>query len=72
MRFPEYAYENVRRVVLKYEEFGTAYFIPVCPICRRFVRVDKTICCKGEGRFVGPNATCSKCGRVAMPFEGWD
>ncbi len=73
-----YEYESIRRVV--YED---AWFVPVCPRCRRFVKADDR--CKFL-RFMGtdgaepllgdpgvpqPNAECRKCGRVTMPFEGF-
>ena len=64
----DYQYEGTRRV--DYE--GGATFVPVCPICGRFVKVDKTITVDGFGLLVPiPNATCSKCGRIEMLFEGF-
>ena len=62
----EYAYEGVRRVV--YGEGAT--FVPVCPKCGRFVKADDFIRVRMDEIDKKPNATCSKCGRVAMPFEG--
>ena len=61
-------YEGVRRVV-----FGEgATFVPVCPKCGRFVRVHETATFKGESEQpFGDNATCKRCGPVAMPFEGY-
>lgn len=65
---PEFIYENFRRVC--YENGAT--FIPVCPKCGRFVKSDKTILENGLGEIKKTNnATCSKCGRVEMPFEGF-
>mgnify|MGYP001610076632 CR=1 FL=1 len=65
----EFIYPDLQRVV--YGEDG-AMFIPVCPLCRRFVRSDKTITFNGEeGPKKQPNATCRRCGRVEMPFEGY-
>lgn len=61
-------YENLRRVC--YE--GGAQFIPVCEQCGRFVKADETI--KGNdvvGIADQPNATCFRCGRVKMLFEGF-
>ncbi len=49
-----------------------AQFVRICPKCGRFVRPDPEIITKGEQvQEDMPNATCRKCGRVAMPFEGW-
>jgi len=65
--FPDYAYENTRRV-----RYGDAQFIPVCIKCGRYVKADSTILVDMEGRINGePNATCSKCGRTEMIFEGY-
>lgn len=66
----DYAYEGVRRV--SYESGAT--FVPVCPKCGRFVKSDATILITegGQGTLAdGPNATCAKCGRVEMLFEGF-
>jgi ribosomal protein L32 len=62
-----YEYENLRRVV--YE--SGAVFIPVCPKCGRFVKADNIILINDIGLKKQPNATCSKCGRIEMPFEGY-
>lgn len=64
-----YEYENMRRVVYHMKDEGEAQFVPVCPKCGRFVKADAKIKIKQiqEGE---PNATCSRCGRVAMPSEG--
>jgi len=63
----DYAYEGVRRVV-----FGEgATFVPVCPKCGRFVKPDASKRFRGDGIVMEPDATCSKCGRVEMPFEGF-
>lgn len=72
-------YPEVRRVTYGADgaEHDGATFLPICPDCRRFVKADKTISFKMVGgdflipKPVEPNATCSKCGRVAMPFEGY-
>ena len=60
-------YERVRRIQCGDEG---ATFVPVCVTCSRFVKPDDTI------RFVnnqpdGDNATCAKCGRTQMIFEGY-
>jgi hypothetical protein len=64
-----YEYEQVRRV----QYVGGATFIPVCPQCGRFVKADESISLdKWTGRLIGqPNASCQRCGRVEMPFEGF-
>lgn len=63
-----YEYENTHRVI--YE--GGATFVPVCTQCGRFVRVDESIAVNDVvGLKDQPNATCAKCGRVKMRFEGF-
>ena len=52
-------------------EFEGATFCPVCPTCGRFVKADGEVTLRGDGQPVGSNATCSRCGRVEMPFEGY-
>jgi hypothetical protein len=67
-----YEYENLRRIVYDGGDDGKAVYIPVCINCGRFVKVDKYITINGLGQIKDrPNATCKKCGRVKMPFEGW-
>jgi len=63
----EGTYPSTRRVV--YE--GGATFIPVCSKCGRYVKADKTIQINDSGLADLPNATCSKCGRARMLFEGF-
>jgi len=50
-----------------------AQFIRACPKCGRFVKPDEEILFGGfdEQPKKQPNATCKKCGRVEMPFEGY-
>ena len=63
-----YEYENMRRQ--GYE--GGAIFIPVCEKCHRFVKADDHITLDGFGNLYDEtNATCSKCGRTKMIFEGF-
>ena len=63
-----YEYENFRRI--SYE--GGAMFVPVCPNCGRFVKADDSVMVNDWlGLAQQQNATCSKCGRVEMPFEGF-
>ena len=63
-----YEYEGLRRKV-----YGDGLtFVPVCETCGRFVKADDAVTVNGFGDLVQqPNATCSRCGRVAMIFEGW-
>jgi ribosomal protein L32 len=61
-------YEGLRRVAYGLDQ---ATFVPVCPNCGRFVEADKTILISENGVKPGPNATCKRCGRVEMPFEGF-
>ena len=61
-------YESVRRVCFD----GGATFVPVCEVCGRFVKADENITVNGLGEIsLFPNATCSKCGRTHMIFEGY-
>jgi|2_EtaG_2_1085320.scaffolds.fasta_scaffold06694_2 hypothetical protein len=66
-------YVNVRRIV--YGEVGSewegATFVPVCVRCHRFVKPDESMRFRNETIAPGPNATCSKCGRTEMHFEGF-
>lgn len=48
-----------------------ATFVRVCPRCGRIVKADDALMTRGGSVTMEPNATCSRCGRVAMPFEGW-
>jgi ribosomal protein S27AE len=67
-----YSYENVRRVGYRDPEHGVATFVPVCSKCGRFVAADDAIPVSFDGFVPGrPNATCRRCGRTEMPFEGW-
>ena len=69
MRISMFEYENVRRV--SYD--GGAVFVPVCVRCGRFVKPDDKILTTYDGLGIDkrPNATCSKCGRTRMLFEGF-
>jgi len=66
-------YVGVRRVVYgaKDEEYGGATFVPVCSQCGRFVKADAVMHFRNDTIAPGPNATCSRCGRVEMLFEGF-
>ena len=61
-------YPETRRVV--YGE-DRATFVPVCEKCGRFVKADPTVKIGEETIADEPNATCSKCGRTQMFFEGF-
>lgn len=62
-------YENTRRVV--YENGAT--FVPVCETCHRFVTKTDDVIYASEagGLSKRHNATCVKCGRTHMVFEGF-
>lgn len=67
-------YESVRRITYGSGEddaYAGNSFIPVCSTCGRFVKADATIRFKNETIADEPNATCSKCGRTQMLFEGF-
>ena len=65
----DFEYPNTRRI--KYGDCG-AQFLPVCGKCGRYVKPDETIRVNGEDEFIRTeNATCKKCGRVEMIFEGY-
>jgi hypothetical protein len=61
-------YENVRRIA--YGDEG-ATFVPVCKTCGRFVKADAKILVSHALGPIAPNATCKKCGRTEMLFEGY-
>jgi hypothetical protein len=61
-------YSETRRIQFE----GGATFVPVCITCARFVKADDTIRMnENTGLAQEPNATCSKCGRTQMLFEGF-
>jgi len=62
-------YEGMRRVNYDTKDDEQMIFVPVCPICGRFVKADDMVIVK-DGH-IQPNATCKKCGRVKMLFEGY-
>lgn len=71
MYINDYAYEGLRRVTYDCGQDGTAYFVAVCPKCCRFVKADGHIHTGPSGLADKANATCSRCGRIQMPFEGF-
>ena len=63
-----YEYEGMRRIC--YDDGAT--FVPVGEKCGRFVKADKTIWLNDiTGLSDKPNASCKKCGRTHMVFEGF-
>ena len=63
-----YEYPETRRIIYK----GGATFVPVCEMCSRYVKADEIILVNGsDGLKDQPNATCKKCGRMKMLFEGF-
>ena len=67
------SYENMRRIGYSDEgdSIGRAVFVPVCDTCARFVKADDTVMLSENGLSPENNATCSKCGRTHMLFEGF-
>lgn len=63
------------RITYPCPDLGTLLFVPVCVSCGRFVTADETVRLKMiEGDCVEPltpNATCRRCGRTAMLWEGF-
>lgn len=65
-------YIDLRRIAYDFAgEYGRAVFVPVCPTCGRFVKADASLKLANATIADAPNATCSRCGRVSMPFEGF-
>lgn len=66
-------YEHVRRVVYggPNDDDGGATFVPVCARCGRFVKADPILHVRHDTIAPGPNATCARCGRTEMLFEGF-
>lgn len=72
-----YEFFNEKRIVVDVPDCETdgATFIRRCNICCRFVKVDETLSFKvhkpSGSLCPEPNATCSRCGRTTMIFEGY-
>ena len=65
-------YGDVRRISYDAGDDGVMVFVPVCPLCGRFVKADDSVTVNGLGDYVSkPNAVCKHCGRIEMPFEGF-
>jgi len=56
-------YENTHRAIYG-EDDEALVFLRICRYCGRFVTADDT------ANRTDINATCKRCGRVLMPFEG--
>jgi uncharacterized OB-fold protein len=56
-----------------YQQYaGGGLFVRKCPACGRIVKADPTVLVNGLDEISEEaNATCSKCGRVTMPFLGY-
>ena len=51
---------------------GGATFVRVCEQCGRFVKADESVYYnEATGLSKEPNATCLKCGRTHMVFQGF-
>jgi len=64
-------YENMHRITYGEGEYEGATFVQVCERCGRFVKADKMMRFQGGTLADRPNATCTKCGRTKMIFEGF-
>mgnify|MGYP001579451487 CR=1 FL=1 len=55
------------------EEKSAMNFIRLCPNCGRFVKGDEKIEYRESDGLIesSPNATCKKCGRITMIFNGF-
>ncbi len=72
MNFPTFEYPECRRVCYGEGDHEGATFIPVCQKCGRFVKPDEKVTLTYDGPPEDkPNATCKKCGRIKMLFEGY-
>ena len=59
------SYADVKGV---WHDYDGALFLSVCEKCHRFVKRDKKVYVNQPEK---PNATCKKCGRTTMHFEGY-
>ena len=51
---------------------GGALFLRKCPKCGRIVKADTSVLVNSFDEVsMEPNAECSRCGRVTMPFVGY-
>lgn len=65
--------ENERYISYDGEEEGDATFIPKCVKCSRYVKADDSIKVHAWDGLLKdvPNATCKRCGRTQMLFQGF-
>jgi hypothetical protein len=64
-----YDAEHIDSPRISYE--GGACFVRACEKCGRYVKADPTVFTGDAGLHPGPNATCARCGRTRMIFEGF-
>jgi hypothetical protein len=58
-------------IKFRHVRYGDLSFHAICPKCGKPVKVDDSISILSNGDYIKqPNATCFKCGRVEMPFDG--
>lgn len=71
MKYPGFEYNNTKRVTYNLGEGnGNACFLPVCPKCGRYVKMDHEIYWnEHNGLTDKPNASCFKCGRIKIDCE---
>ena len=71
--YGDHEYANTRRVCYPEEDGGEggATFIPICPICGRYVKANPTIRYNDFGLVDEPNGVCKIHGPIKMLFEGF-
>ena len=58
-------------IKFRHVRYGDLSFHAICPKCGETVKVDDSISISSNRDYIKqPNATCFKCGRVEMPFDG--
>jgi hypothetical protein len=68
----EHEYVDDRNYITYGDQYNPMVFIRRCPQCSRFVKSDESVYSnENTGAITSPNATCSKHGRVSMPFIGY-
>ena len=73
-------FDDRRRLVYAFPDWGRMIFVPVCSECGRFVAADKSMGVRITGTSEAglsvapdtPNATCKRHGRVGMVWEGFE
>ena len=68
-----YDYVDDRRICYGDEddEIGILVFVPKCLACGRYVKTDEDVSLASTEDNGLTNATCKKCGRMKMLFEGF-